>query len=201
MDFQLGKKLFDALYGNINGYTISAKARSTIPHPDRAFTYGEVAPESFYEILLNVTPQKGEVFYDLGSGTGKAVILASLFFEFSKCIGIETLEGLYEASKEILIRFNHESSLILGANNKVTDFILSDFLEYDFSDGDIFFVHSTCFQDELMDQLSKKLECLKKGARVITVTKTITSSAFQEIQHKDTNMSWGKATVYYYKRI
>lgn len=51
MDFELGCKLFKALYGNIDGYYISSKARSTIPHPDKAFTYGEVVPESFYEMI------------------------------------------------------------------------------------------------------------------------------------------------------
>lgn len=196
MDFELRSKLFKALYGNIDGYYISSKARSTIPHPDKAFIYGEVVPESFYEMIKKVTPAKGEIFYDLGSGTGKAVILAALFFDFSKCIGIETLEGLYEASKEILARFQHDVS-----SNSTVDFKLADFLDYDFSDGDIFFVHGTCFPDELMESLSKKLECIKKGAQVITVTKTISSNAFQEIKHEDVNMSWGKATVYYYEKI
>lgn len=196
MDFQLGKKLFNALYGNINGYSISMKARYKASNQNRTYIYGEVVPEGFYEMIKRISPKKGEIFYDLGSGTGKAVILAALFFQFSKCIGIEILEDLYNTSKEVLTRFNHNAGI-----STVTDFIHSDFLEYDITDGDIFFVHGTCFPEEFMLELSKKLECIKKGARVITVTKTLTSNLLREIEHRDTNMGWGKATIYYYCRI
>jgi len=200
MDFQLGKKLFETLYSGINGYTISSEARSKIARVDKAYTYGEVVAESFYQMIHRMSPKKGEVFYDLGSGTGKAIILASLFFEFSKCIGIEILEDLHKISKELLARFHHETASVLTKDPSIVDFVNADFLQYDFTDGDIFFIHATCFPDELMDKLTKKLRLLKKGARIIMVTKTLESASFREIDHSDEEMGWGKATIYFYEK-
>jgi len=57
-----------------------------------SLTYGEIDFESFYEILKLTNPSKGEIMYDIGSGTGKAVIMASLFFPLSKVVGIEILK-------------------------------------------------------------------------------------------------------------
>jgi len=45
------------------------------------------------------------------------------------------------------------------------------FLDFDWSDGDVVFANSTCFDDELMLELSKKAELLKPGAIVVTFTK------------------------------
>ena len=44
-----------------------------------------------------IPKEKGNVFYDLGSGFGKPSLAAAISLpeEFSKCIGIEYLDGLY----------------------------------------------------------------------------------------------------------
>lgn len=45
------------------------------------------------------------------------------------------------------------------------------FLDFDWSDGDVVFANSTCFDDELMMDMSKKAERLKAGAIIVTFTK------------------------------
>ena len=45
------------------------------------------------------------------------------------------------------------------------------FLDFDWSDGDVVFANSTCFDDELMMDMSKKAEKLKAGALIVTFTK------------------------------
>ena len=45
----------------------------------------------------------GSVFYDVGSGAGKALVTAALSgINFLKCVGIELLPGLCEASKGVI---------------------------------------------------------------------------------------------------
>lgn len=65
--------------------------------------YGEVGFHSFglclWGDLMKLKP--GGVFYDLGSGTGRAVIAATYLHDFEKLVGIEILTGLTDASKEI----------------------------------------------------------------------------------------------------
>ncbi|OGK25231.1 hypothetical protein A3C25_04265 [Candidatus Roizmanbacteria bacterium RIFCSPHIGHO2_02_FULL_38_11] len=152
MDFKIAKSIFESLYSGVDGYDISSKARKNLPYASKAHTYGEVTPEGFDKILKDAETKSGGVFYDLGSGTGKAVILASLFGNFSKLVGIEIIKGLYHTSKNILARFDPEVKPILPLEKQkqTIKFINSDFLEFDFSDADVVFTHSTCFYDELM---------------------------------------------------
>lgn len=45
----------------------------------------------------------GDVFLDMGSGTGKAVVAAGLLYpNLSVCRGVEILEGLHRESKVCL---------------------------------------------------------------------------------------------------
>ena len=68
-------------------------------------------------------------------------------------------------------------------------------LEVDFSDADIIFTHCTCFSPELMDGITARFNQLKAGARVITVSKGLTSPLFVPIATQTTQMAWGTATA------
>jgi hypothetical protein len=51
-----------------------------------------------------VNPAPGGIFYDLGSGTGKAVFAARFVCDFARCIGIEILDGLHKQAASIVNR-------------------------------------------------------------------------------------------------
>lgn len=67
------------LYGNLFhdtsievGKTLSKSERHAKNlDDDKSLIYGEVEYDSFYDVLRLIHPQHGQVFYDLGSGTGK----------------------------------------------------------------------------------------------------------------------------------
>src|SRR5882672_8410020 len=88
--------LFDVLYRHVRGKAISTLARRLWGLQSDDFVYGEIEFPSFYLLLEKTKPQAGQVFYDLGSGSGKAVFAAALAFDFSKACGIELLPGLYQ---------------------------------------------------------------------------------------------------------
>ena len=147
--------------------------------------------------------KKTDVFYDLGSGTGKAVILASLFGDFSKLVGIEEIEDLHRASVDIFRRYETEVKPILPSEKQkqVIELVNSDFLEFDISEADLIFAHSTCFYDELMIALEKKCALLRKGTKLILVTKNFNSPLFEPLKSSEYPMSWGKATVNFYEKL
>lgn len=70
----------------------------------QSLIYGEVEFHSFYRILRKVNPAPGGIFYDLGSGTGKAVFAARFVCDFARCIGIEILDGLHKQAASIVNR-------------------------------------------------------------------------------------------------
>ena len=46
-------------------------------------------------------PQEGEIFWDIGTGTGKPLILCALVYPFLKVRGVEFLGGLYETARKV----------------------------------------------------------------------------------------------------
>lgn len=93
----------------------------------------------------------GGVFYDLGSGTGKALFAARLVCDFSRCIGIEILQALHKQAAAIVHKYNEEFRDMLSAGMQQTaNVYVGSFLDFDWSDGDVVFANSTCYDDALM---------------------------------------------------
>lgn len=186
------KKIFDQIYKEIDGYKISREAQKKLPYFSNAHIYGEITFVDFVEILTRTKPQPDEIFYDLGSGTGKAVITASLTFPFSRCIGIEKLKELYDVSEQV----KQTSAL------KNIDFIISDFNDYDFSNGDILYLNSYYFQYQMTNPVFiRKMKALKSGTRLIFVHTPLALPFFELIHQWLYTFTWGKATVYIAKKV
>lgn len=75
---------------------VSSNALKNLP----SLTYGEIEFFSFWNIIQRCCPSKGDVFVDLGHGTGRALVAAALLFgnEFSKIYGVELIPGLHNES-------------------------------------------------------------------------------------------------------
>jgi len=137
---------FKKYYDKKNGFGVSH------PHVSLKYyfkTYGEIKPESvrlFYPFF-----QKDDVFYDLGCGTGK-VVLQVAYEKDIKSIGVELNKERLEIARSV--------SDEMGMSDKV-QFIEGDISEMSYEGGTVFYVCSTCFNDELMHLLWKKLSKVK----------------------------------------
>lgn len=171
---------------------------------EKSLIYGEVEYNSFYRVLRKINAKPGLVFYDLGSGTGKAVFAARLTQDFSKCIGIEILKSLHTQASKIVKRYkdDFEAYLSLSNKNQGAQVFEGSFLDFDWSDGDVVFANSTCFDDQLMHDMSVQAENLKPGAIVVTFTKGLSlMNNFELLERKRYKMSWGPATVFIHRRL
>lgn len=202
MELEKVKEIFNKLYSSVDGRSLSLRGREEMELKSKSYVYGEVVPDSFYEYIKELNPEPGQVFYDLGSGTGKAVILAYLLFEFKKCIGIELVDTLYDASVETLKKF--ETEIKPGIANELDDreisLVKGDILKADLSDADIIFMNSTCFQEDLMNALDEKLESVRPNAHIISLSKPLKSPAFHQYKHKLYEFSWGQATAFFHRK-
>ena len=182
---------------------------------EKSLIYGEVDFAYFSRILRKIAPAHGGRFYDLGSGTSKAVMVARLLHDFECCVGIEILSSLHCAASAVVDKFNEHYVELLASHGRVsppfsravspfvsreTDSRLRDvqasrqsqevsvvhdsFLEQDWSDGDVVFANSTCFEDELMEQMASQAERMRPGAYFITFTKGLGSDAFEILERK-----------------
>ena len=194
----------DSLFTDVAGYSLSSVGKAAIGRDgDPALTYGECTPESVAHILAVTEAKEGEVFYDLGSGTGKMVVYAAYLVPLKKSAGIELLPELHLAAQHVGRRYSDEIQPHLSSKHQETElsFIQGDIFTHDYSDADIVVSHCcTCFDDSMMQQLSDVLENLKPGTRIVTITRGLNSPAFEPVSTSSCQMGWGQATVNVYKR-
>ena len=136
----------------------------------------EICPE----LMIDSASAGGRTFYDLGSGTGRCIFLVSLLYNFRNVVGVELLRGLHSESERILRRFREEEAPLLKAPFPTQiSLVRASFLDHDWSDADVVFANSTCFNDAVMEMLAKKAEFLRPGSIVITITKSLESKNFE----------------------
>lgn len=150
-------------------------------------------------------------FYDLGSGEGKPVIAMSILGTFKNLIGIEFLENLHKLSLEAKQKYDKDIKDIITKNKNLfnfekpnnIEFIRGNFFEKSWEDASIIFANSTCFSENMMNQIAEKAnkEC-KQGTIIITFTKKLYKlnndwelrDGFRRL------MTWGIATIYVHRR-
>jgi SAM-dependent methyltransferase len=143
--------LWDSLFAECSttqGKDLSKAERKAKEVQQSSLVYGEIRFDSFGLALWgkHVNLKRGGVFYDLGSGTGRAVMAAVLLHDFTKLVGIEILEGLAGAAQDILTKFNKTVRPTLSKRQQKADIKLlqGSFLEYDWSDGTYNIMHILC---------------------------------------------------------
>ena len=203
MEFAAAKDTFERLYSGIAGYEVSHRQRQRDNLDDRSLIYGEVLPEGFHQLLVQANVPAGGVFYDLGSGTGKAIVLAALLGSFSRLIGAEFLSDLVETSRSVLARFDAEvrPTLAPEQQGQRIELISSDLLSINFSDADLVFTHSTCFESKLLEAMGQKMVDLKKGAKVIGIGRRIPSDHLNLLSRTTIALDWGSTFGVLYERI
>ncbi|KTD37684.1 hypothetical protein Lnau_0615 [Legionella nautarum] len=196
--------ILEAVYKKVHAKSSSIRYRLLHLIQNKEFIYGEIDFLSFYTILERSSPSTQDIFYDLGSGSGKAVLSALLFFNVNKSIGIELLPPLYEQSnaqlKKAIQRFqqpNAEKEYLTQMER--IQFIKDSFLHYDFSDADILYVAATCLSEVTWNELISKMVHLKPGSRIIITTRTIDHEQFEPIYQGVELMSWGLCSIRIYK--
>lgn len=173
----------------------------------REFIYGEIDLLAFHKIIEKAEPKNGEIFYDLGSGAGKAVFSAALYFDFQRCVGIELMDVLYKKSLVSLSKANAilksralDGDLYEDKLSKIR-FVKHNFLMYDFFDADIIYLAATCLSEETLRDLIDKISMTKVGTRVMIATKKIVHDAFELVYDSVELMGWGLCHLRIYRRV
>lgn len=197
-------RILEVLYKKVHAKSSSIRYRLLHLIQNKEFIYGEIDFLSFYTILERTSPSTKDVFYDLGSGSGKAVLSAILFFNVNKSIGIELLPPLYEQSNTQLEKAiqqfqQHDDEKEYLPQMERVQFINDSFLHYDFGDADIIYVAATCLSDPTWNELISRMAGLKPGSRIIVTTRMIHHKQFESIYQGVELMSWGLCPVRIYK--
>lgn len=187
---------FQELYCDVDGFTLSRQSR--VIHDAIDYTYGEIDFIPFIALLSLAHPHQDTVFYDLGSGTGKAALACAMTFNVRKSCGIELFHALHEAALNQQHRLQQRPPY--HENTQAIHFVHADFLKTDLSDATLVFINATAFFGETWAAISLHLTQLKVGATIITTSKKLSSDAFTVTKTTVVDMSWGPVKAYIQQR-
>ena len=167
------------------------------------FVYGEIVLEEFYDFLCryakNLAPgtPSSRSFYDLGSGTGKSVLVAALCPEFQHARGCEIIECLHGIATTIVDDFREivQPALPLQMGEKSMSVRHGDFFEEEalreWTTCDFVWCNCLTWDEDRMERLAKAAERMPLNAVFVTVLLPLPSAAFEVVAEEELNFSWG----------
>mmetsp|Transcript_31124 Transcript_31124/g.52032 ORF Transcript_31124/g.52032 Transcript_31124/m.52032 type:complete len:268 (+) Transcript_31124:10-813(+) len=182
---------------------VSRSARQSLGFTSPSLSYGEVNFESFGALVLSLTKYDVNLtqmynFVDLGSGTGKAVIAATLLGIFEKCAGLEIIKDLHDIATTTVKRYYLNNT---GSHIVTIDYMHGDATYTDWSQTDMVFCHATCFDRDMMKRIANTASKMRKGSIFISVsTRLPCDDMFILIATGELEVSWGMATAFMYRR-
>lgn len=184
--------IFNVVTNDIDGFALSRKARTRGDAFE--YVYGEIDFKSFVALLTLTKPNQHTVFYDLGSGIGKAVFACSMVFQVKKSCGIELFYELHNAAKTIQSKLLNIGEYVDKAQQIYL--VNENFIHANFEDATLIFINSTGYFGETWVALNNKLEKLSQCPIIITTTKPLSSKSYQVKQETYVQMSWGIVKAY-----
>lgn len=204
MNNAYNETLFNFLYSDINGYSLSHKAREA--HDDKEIIkellYGEVPFAVWREIVEKTNPKKDGVFFDLGSGTGRVVMESHIVFDFKKSIGVELLKGLHDKACEVKDKFDKfvKPKILNQLKDRELQFVNANIFAVDLREADLIFMNHPFKDRELFEKLEEKfLKELKPQTKIVTTIRSLNNRTFKDLGSKKYEFSWGESTIYFHE--
>jgi hypothetical protein len=169
------------------------RKKMMIKIPEGDLTYGETPFWTARRLILWSGIEKGSVVWDLGCGRGLFVLFAGIYFNMT-AVGIDFFPFFTHTGEKV--------SRKLGLNQ--VQWIQADFLTLNFSslpEPNLIYLASTTFSWGTICKLAEKLENLKSGVKVITLSAALPSKSFKQTKKGEFWFSWGKATAYLQEKI
>lgn len=197
LNLDVHQPVYLELFANVDGFDLSRAARNTSDAME--YVYGEIEFVSFIALLSLAKPNINTVFYDLGSGTGTAVLACAMVFNIKASCGIEIFPLLHNVACRQKASLSSLGDYEERAKN--IHFFNGDFLQTRFDNATLIFINATSFFGQTWTQISELIDQIATCETVITTSKALKSSVFTVTKITIVEMSWGFVKAYIQQRI
>lgn len=153
------------------------------------FIYGETPLTTFDKISKEARITSQDTVYELGCGRGRICFWLRSFIG-CKVVGVELVPDFIVRAQRIQKK--------LGIDG--IEFKEEDFLKLNFKHATVVYLYGTCLEDGTIKKLIRRLQDLPKGARVITVSYSLSEYTsepqFEIMKRFPARFTWGEADVY-----
>lgn len=153
------------------------------------YAYGETPLTSLDKIAKECRLNSSDVVFELGCGRGRTCFW---LHQFVGChvVGVEQIPQFVSRANHVKNKFHLEG----------VDFRQEDMLQTDLTGATAIYLYGTCLEKPFLQKLTKKLEKLPSGTKVITVSYPLDDYAdkplFEVMNRFPVKFNWGTTDVY-----
>ena len=191
------RQVIRQLYRDLDGFEIPGAEERAIRSSKGSPIYGEMMPAATEHLLRFLDLGEGDVFYDLGAGSGKVVLQAAMTAPLRKAVGVElsaTRVGLARAALKAARRRR-----LLRA--RACAFRHEDFLHTYLADATVIYTCSTAFSFRFMAMLADRVAGLRRQLRFVTLQELEDPRGFELIEVLRLDMSWKRRSEVHVYRL
>ncbi|HLT39821.1 MAG TPA: hypothetical protein VK034_26245 [Enhygromyxa sp.] len=186
------------IYRSIDGFEIPRADQRRVERSRSSATYGELLPTATVRLLEQLELTRRDVFYDLGAGVGKVVLLAAITTPVARAVGVELASRRVAAGQAALATARAER--IPGAAR--AELIEADLLRCPLDDATVVYTCSTAFPEPFMSRLLRRLASLPRLRRVASLQDFDEHRGFELIAVPRLDASWKRRTkIHIYERL
>jgi SAM-dependent methyltransferase len=178
------------IYRPLDGFAIPREDVRTVERSRGSAIYGELMPTATVRLLEQLELTRADVFYDLGAGVGKVVLLAALTTPVKRAIGIELSPRRVATGNEALALACAER--LRGAER--ASLIEADMLRCDLADATVVYTCSTAFSHAFVRKLVRRLASLPKLRMVVSLQELDDDCGFEPLATPRLDASWKRGT-------
>lgn len=157
--------------------------------PAMSLAYGETPWRAIHRILTELRLGPDDVFFELGSGTGR--------FSLFAC----RVTGCATVGFELVPPFVRRADRIARASGLTRcRFLIEDFFRASWRGASAIYCATTTFDDATLTRFDAKCAELRPGARVVTVTQPPRCTGLEPEWMDVLDFSWGPGTVFIHRR-
>jgi SAM-dependent methyltransferase len=187
------------IYRDIDGFPISREDLRRVERSRSSATYGELMPTATVRLLEQLALTRRDVFYDLGAGVGKVVLLAAITTPVARAIGIELAPQRVARGQLALAAARAEK--LPGARRAAL--LEADMLRCPLEDATVVYTCSTAFPSAFMRQLMRRLAQLPRLRTIVSLQDFDQHRGFELVAVPRLDASWKRRTqvhIYYAPR-
>lgn len=190
-------KAVKALYRDVWGYDIPEVEEQAIRQSKGSPVYGELPPASVTRMLAYMQLTPADVFYDLGSGTGKVVVQAAISAPLKKCVGVELSATRCREAKGVVRRAKREG--LLAADSCVIR--EADLMTTRLSDATVIYTCSTAFSTRFLKKLAGRIVNECRRVRLFVSLQDVERRGLVHIDTLKLATSWNRRSPLHVYRV